>query len=41
MDEHLREIGGRDPAHATGLPKRSRPDPRELLAGLGAEMPHA
>jgi hypothetical protein len=35
MDE--REVGRRDPSHAAGLAERSRPDPRELLAGRGAD----
>ena len=41
INEHEREIGRRDPAHAAGLPERSRPDPRVPLGGLGAKVPHA
>ena len=40
MDEHEREVGRRDPAHAARLAERPWPDAGQLLAGLGAEVPH-
>ena len=41
MDEHEGEIGRSDPADAARVAQRPRPDTGELIARLGAEMPHA
>jgi hypothetical protein len=38
MNEHEREVGRGDPADTARLAERSRPDPCELLAGLGTEV---
>ena len=40
MDEHEREVGWRDPAHAARLLERPGPHAVELLTGLGPQVPH-
>ena len=40
MNQHEREVGWRDPAHAARLFQRPGPHAGELLTGLGPQVPH-